>query len=374
MSNVMAEFGQGYVQSQSLNENNSVKYKFSIAGSCAKSTVKPYVRLQDKDVVLPNSFAAGINVFEFDADTRELLNSKSYVFTSTNSAVNQAFVTYMDSLPAKRIIFIVSSTAFQTETILSDWFTKHSSSAWPTPWHTSKFDVSYAAIYLSSQKVIVKEHVLYNDRTLVEDVSTPLDVVFDYADDIGATGLPGRVIEYLKEASNKNSTTGIIRLPESAGTSVPIADYNITAGDILYLKADLFADQVLCDVGTVRISVRWLKGTTMVSFQNTEYNVLYPDTWQTFEREVECPPDATMFTVYIEKTVGIGVGSARNIVMSEMTRAETPMMRPAEFGVNGIRMNTMVDNDVTTDLLQLVNSEWDERGIIKSAEFREKSM
>lgn len=374
MSNVMAEFGQGYVQAQSLNENNSVKYKFSIAGSCAKSTVKPYIRLQDKDVITPGEFSPGVNVFEFNADTRELITRKSYVFTSDNSATNQAFITYMDSLPAKRIIFIVSNTSFQTESWLNDWFTKHSSSAWPTPWQTSKFDVSYSAMYLSDKKTIVKEHVLYNDRVQVENLSTPLDVVFDSAEDIGATGTPGRVIEYLSEVSNTNNTTGIIRLPTSAGTSVPTADYNIIPGDVLYLKADLFADQALCDVGTVRISVRWLKGLSMISFQNIEYNVLYPGTWQTFEREVECPPEATMFTVYIEKTVGVGVGSARNIIMAEMTRAETPMMRPAEFGVNGIRMNVMVDNDVTTDLLQLVNSDWDERGIVKSTEFREKSM
>lgn len=67
-----------------------------------------------------------------------------------------------------------------------------------------------------------------------------------------------------------------------------------------------------------------------------------------------------------------GTGKARNIVFTEMSRPATPVMRSAEFGVNGIRMNNMIDNNVPEDLLlTLKDSKTDDRGIVTSAEFRE---
>lgn len=373
MERIMAAFGQGYVQAAVLSENNAVKYRFSIAGSCTKSTVKPYVKLQDEAFGSQN-FQAGMTVIEIDPATNTEIARKGYLFSIEPSATNRAFMTYVDSVPAGRLLIFISNGKLNTCPELIPWFKSHGSTAWPTVWDIERFDMSYSAFYISGRNTITAEHILFNDRVHEEDVSTPLDLVFDNYTDIGATGYPTRTIEYDNEKRTGPGTSReIIRLPENTGLITPCKDYNISPGDVIYTKFDLIADQALLDYGTTRLSIRWFTDgvSNPISTVNIEANARYPDRWQPFERYLVVPATATGFTVYIAKTVDQGEGGARNVVFSEITRQEAPMMRPAEFGVNGIRMNTMNDNNKTDSLLVLTDPKFDDRGIVTSAEFRE---
>lgn len=372
MNQFMAEFGQGYVQTDVMSENNAVKYKLSIAGSCAKSTVRPYVQFQDA-AFGSQIFANGINVIEVDAANRTIVSTKNYVFTETDSSVNRAFITYMDALPNDRLIIIVSEGSFKTDDTLCEWFKNHSSASWPTKWQLSTFTASYSAFYLSNKKVIVTEHVLFNDGVTVENVSTPLEVVFDTVGDIGATGIPLRIVEDFNETSNSNGNTQIIRYPVDTELTSPMSQYNISPGDILLLKCQLYANAALTAIGTTRVSVRWFTDTVMISNSNIDFNALFPDRWQTFERELTVPANANMFTISVSKTASPAgsIGSVKNFILAEMTRGEAAMSTDSEFGVNGIRMNRANDNNSTTDLLQLKDYTEDDRGIVKAAEFRE---
>lgn len=371
MEKIMAAFGQGFVQAAVLSENNAVKYRFSIAGSCAKSTIRPYVKLQD-EAFGSQDFAQGITVLEIEPRTRDTINTKNYIFEAEeDSAVNGAFITYMDSIPEDKLIIIISEGNFKTSDTLTKWFHEHGSAAWPTKWDLERFDMAYSAFYISGRNTITAEHVIYNDGVTVEPIEANLDLVFDYFQDIGATGFPRRTVEYDGEVEAGPGEVDIIRLPDADTIYVPLDDYGLAAGDTMYLKAQLYADSDLIATGTTRLSLRWLLDGNVVSTTNIDANLATPNVWQPFEREYEVPSGVNQFTLYVYKTEPDGIGKARNIVFNEMTRPETPVMRSAEFGVNGIRMNTMIDNNVTTDLLVLRDSKTDERGIVTSAEFRE---
>lgn len=382
MEKIMAAFGQGFVQAEVLSENNAVKYRLSIAGSCTKSTIRPYVRLQN-EAFGPQTFSQGVTTVEVDIKTRTIISTKNYIFDDNeNSAVNQAFITYMETLLTNRLIILITDGKYKTSDKLTTWFHEHGSAAWPTKWDLNHFDMAYSAFYVSGLNTITAEHVLYNDGKTVEPVSANLDVVFDYFNDIGATGFPRRTIEYDQEAVANPGETEIIRLPISPGNiQVPLSDYGLVPGNTMYLKAQLFADDVLSsEQSVVELTVRWIdnEGSLVGRPTKLQTSDLNPNQWTSFEREVEIPDGAIFFTLYIYKSDGgltgtpNGTGKARNIVFTEMSRPATPVMRSAEFGVNGIRMNNMIDNNVPEDLLlTLKDSKTDDRGIVTSAEFRE---
>lgn len=379
MERYMAEFGQdgngqGFVQAAVLSENNAVKYRLSIAGSCTQSTVPPYIKFQDSN--LPVVFAAGLNVFVFDTTTLSIIETKSYNFTNVPSDTNRAFMTYMASLPKDKLVLFVSDKKLRTCVELVDWFKKRNSTAWPSVWDINTFDVAYSAFFITSMDSVTSEHSLCNDGVVLEPISTHLDLVWDYFSDIGATGVPSRIAEVDKElASNTNEATALIRLPTSQLES-PLSDYNLKAGDLFYLK---FSSMVGVGTGpgprpngTTRCSIRWFNNGVMTSSQNIDASstTINLNKWQQFNRYIKVPPNVTAFTIYFFKTDAADYGAVKNITVSEVPREETPMFRAAEFGVNGIRMNLMIDGAVD-ELLVLNDSETDDRGQVRSTEFRE---
>lgn len=368
MERYMAEFGQGYVQAAVLSENNAVKYKVSIAGSCTKSTSSPYARFQDQRIG-PLLYSPGLTVLIFDTSSNSIVETKNYNFTSTPSSVNRAFMSYVDSIKEERLLLFISEGKLNTCTELEAWFALKSSSAWPNVWQSQTYNVAYSAFYITKPGAISAEHVLYNDGVTKESIQTKLDVVYDYYSDIGATGFPRRVIEHAKKVMSNGTDNEIIRLPADGITS-PTAKYDLVPGDKVYLKFSLFADKALTETGTTRLSIRWFNGQTMISAHNVDFDIRTPDIWQDFEREYTVPVDCDQFTVYVAKTQPEGQGGVNNLIMGEVSREETPLFRSAEFGVNGIRMNHMNDGNVT-ELLILNDSKTDERGIVRSAEFRE---
>ena len=74
----MASFGQGFVQTQVLSENNSVKYKLAFAAGVAQSTPSnAYYTFQDVPVGTQDD-GPGINLREFNPITNQMLNFKTF--------------------------------------------------------------------------------------------------------------------------------------------------------------------------------------------------------------------------------------------------------------------------------------------------------
>ncbi|QAU03690.1 hinge connector of long tail fiber proximal connector [Escherichia phage AnYang] len=373
MERFMAEFGQDYVQIPVLSENNAVSYKLSIAGSCTKSTKKAYIKFQDEDFG-PQNFQSGLNLVEIDPTNNTIVTTKSYAFTKDHDVISQAFITYISSIPAGRIVCFISSGKLNASQILIDWFRASGSAAFPDKWLIDKVDTSYSAFYVSGRNAIVMEHVLYNDGVLVEDVSTPLEVVYDNFNDVGGTGFPVRVVED-ENTYYSGATQEIKRFPTES-TITPCAGYNMVPGDFFYLKFQMTYDQALKDLGTTQMSIRFFNGQEML--QSTDINIPVgagsppAGAWMSFERVIEVPPNANGFTLYCRKTVSGGVGGVRNVMFGEIARPEdTP--KSAEIGVNGIRMSYGTETRSMGNVIaQLNDKSSGNAGKVFVQEFKEK--
>lgn len=372
MEKYMAGFGQGFVQAAVLSENNAVKYKLSIAGSCTQSTIRPYIKFQDTEIG-PSTYQPGMNVILYDTNTLTRIETKSYNFTNVPSATNRAFMTYIDSLADDKLVIMVSEGKLRTCSELVEWFKKHNSTAWPSVWDLNTFDAAYSAFYITSMDSITAEHTLFNDGKKKEPISANLDLVFDYYSDIGATGVPNRIAVVDGEVESNEDSLELIRLPTS-DLETPLEDFNLKAGDLFYIKF-----QMMVGIGTgtgpnpngtTRCSIRWFLDDDMISSTVIDANINFLDQWQTFERYVEVPSGVNKFTIYFARLDQEDYGAVRNVVITESHREETPMFRSSEFGVNGIRMNAMIDGKVD-ELLILADSKTDDRGRVQSAEFRE---
>ncbi len=375
MEKFMAEFGQGYVQTPVISENNAVKFKMSIAGSCTLSTVKSYIKFQDERIG-PTTFGNGLTLLEIDTTTNKIVNTKNYSLTSTHDVISQALITFVESVPAGRLIAFISSGKLNASQTLIDWFRKCGSRAFPEKWLIDKVDTSYSAFYITGRNVIVSEHVKYNDGKLVEDVSTPLEVIYDTFSDIGATGYPVRITEdeSTYSSTGDGTSTAIRRFP-TEDLVTPMSTYNLLPLDVLYLKFQMSFDAELKAIGTVRTSVRFFKSPSTSPISNTNIDIatnVPAGAWASFERYVEIPAGADGFTVVTSRTVAVGTGSIRNIVIGEITRGDSAF-KPAEFGVNGIRMSYANDAANTGNtIVTLPDAQAPRAGKIYAAELREK--
>ncbi|CAH1615625.1 long tail fiber protein proximal connector [Escherichia phage UGJNEcP4] len=369
----MAEFGQGYVQVPTLSENNAVRYKLSIAGSCTKSTTKAYVKFQDGDFG-PQNFQNGLNLIEIDVSAEpKVVANKTYSFTKDFDVISEAFITYINSIPANRIVCLVSSGRLNASQKLIDWFRAAGSTAFPSKWMIERFEPSYSAFYVSGRNTIVMEHVLYNDGVFVEDVSTPLEVVFDDISDVGGTGYPIRIVED-ENTYLSNGGEEIKRFPTDSPTT-PCADYNMKPGEFFYLKFQMMCDQELKDSeGTSQMSVRFFdSNSALTGTVNMEIPTNFPaGSWMTFERVIEVPANTETFTLYARKTVASGGGGVRNVMFGEVSEPES-QPKSAEFGVNGIRMNFGTETkNMGITIAQLYDKTGTKPGQVWVSEFREK--
>lgn len=371
MEKYMAGFGQGFVQATILSENNAVKYRISASGSCTKSTVRPYIKVQDQPISI--LVRPGLNVYVFNTTTLAIEETKNYMFTKESSSSNEAFITYMDSLPVGKLAIMLSEGKLNTDDSLVSWFKSRNSTAWPSKFDVTNFDAAYTAFYMTSKATITSEHVIFNDGIKNEPIEPLIDVVYDYYSDIGATGFPKRIFEFAEEARPEESGLAIIRLP-TTDLQTPLSDYNLKSGDVVYFKLQLLIDTTDpsgIPTGTTRASVRFFNEDTLVSDTTIEANILNLGEWQLFERDITIPEGATSFTVYVSRQSINDIAAARNLVMTETSRYRYPLMRASEFGVNGIRNNVLMEDVPNDELLILKNTDADDRGIVRSAEFRE---
>ncbi|UYM28902.1 hinge connector of long tail fiber proximal connector [Serratia phage vB_SspM_LC53] len=378
MSNIMAGFGEGFVETQIMSENNAVRYKLSVAAGLKSSAPSnEYILLQDKPLGEQGN-SPGMNVREINLSTNTVISRKIFDFKNGELVgANKSFVDYMTSLVAKDNTIIVLSTGdrlYSSETV-DNWFKSVSSPSWPGTWMCSKYPCSYVAFYSVHKKKIIQEHTTYSDGVLRdEDVRAQLEVVYDKFDDIGATGFVKRAIEEVAEASS-DTEYEFKRYPSGAPIIALMKDYSITPGSKLKASFELFADKALLDSGqSTRLNFRWFKGSTILTSQANEVPIGQSDRWIKYERYIDVPATADGFTViaarYPRQDTSVGVGAVRNLILLEVSRQDEAISRSAEFGVNGIRMNKAIDGQ-NSELLILPDTKDDPSGEIRSAEFRE---
>lgn len=368
--NVMASFGQGFVQTQAISENNSVKYKLDIAGSNKNSTVGSFITLNDKPVG-SQTFNTGLNVRLINA-SGTLIESKYFDIKNSSGAAD-AFLIYMRGLADNQVAVILSNTEIGSTAEVDAFFKTSGSSAWPGTTKLTRFPTSsYSAIYMTTEKCFAKESLKMNDGILKEDSRAYLMVVFDKMDDIGATGFPGALVN--DKTTYSTSTSYDIKRYPNDSLSNPIE--NIGVGQkLMFFGADIFADsQLIADGGTCRITLRWLKNQTVLSSTSFEISVNQANAWVRKNSRVTVPDDADGYTIisnrYPQSIESTGTASVRNVVLTRISRQFENLSRPSEFGINGIRMNDFYE-DSSDYILELVDTNTDSSGAVYGQEFRE---
>lgn len=377
MSEIMAGFGEKFVQTQIMSENNAVKYKLSVAAGLSSSVPSNgYILLQDKALGDQSKFV-GITVSELDVSNNTIVSRKTFELKNNDvTGANKSFIDFMNILNSKPNTLVIFTTdgRLYSSSILDDWFKANASVAWPGQWLCSKYPCSYVAFYSTSRKKIIQENATYSDGvTRPEDIRAQLEIVYDKFNDIGVTGFAKRIIEEIDEVSSDNGFE-FKRYPSGAPIIAPIKDYDFKIGAKLKATFELFSSKELIDAGqTTRLSFRWFTGSTLISSVSDEIPAGQSERWIKFERYLDVPNNADGFTVIAARYPrqdNVGKGSIRNMIMVEVSRTEESMSGPAEIGVNGIRMNKAIDGK-NTQLLVLKDSKDDPSGEVRSIEFRE---
>lgn len=377
MSNIMAVFGQDYVQTQIISENNAVKYKLSVAAGLKTSSPSGSYFLFKDNQIGQRPTINGIVIREWNTLTSTLVSYKEFTLATTEASGNSAFIQYMNSLTAKANVIVAISTEdrLYSSPLVDTWFSSVFSAVWPGSNRCSRRYCSYVAYYSVAQKKIIQEAVTYSDgRPLTYDNRAQLDIVYDKYDDIGATGYAKRSIEDYQEYTT-NSIYEYKRWPLGGALLAPVADFGIRPGSKMFLTASMFADSTLIADGSgTRIALRWYRGSTYLSVVVLDVPPNLGDQWIKFNRYIDVPADVDSFSIiasrYPRKDTSTGVSSVKNLILTEIARDEESISRPAEFGVNGIRMNKAIEGK-NTELLILANTLDDPSGNVRSTEFRE---
>lgn len=370
--NVMAGFGQGFVQTQVISENNAVKYKLDMAGSNKNSTVPAFLTLNDK-ALGSQTFNTGLNTRLIDQNNN-LVESKFFDIKNASGAAT-AFISYVNGIAENQLLLIVSSGEIASTSEIDDWFKTSGSLAWPGTNRLAKFpSSSFAAIYLTTEKCFAKESVKMNDGVLKEDSRAYVMAVFDKMNDIGATGFPGVLVS--DGTTYSTSTSYDLKRYPSDDLSTPITNIGVGKKLMLFV-ADIFADsQLIADGGTCRITLRWLKNQTVLSSTSFEVAFNQANAWIRKNSRVYVPDDADGYTIvanrYPQNTTSTGTASVRNVVLTRISRPFENVTRASEFGINGIRMNDMYE-DSSDYILELVDTNVDSSGAVYGKEFREFS-
>ena len=193
---------------------------------------------------------------------------------------------------------------------------------------------------------------------------------------MGDTGFSRRAIEDMETyIIDKDNPTK--RYPSQLEQVSKISDYGINPGDIMQLSFEIKGDSSLTTPGqNIRVNLRWFENSNYISGVAIESQPSEADKWGSYQRYVTVPTNATGFTIIVSRNPDVsgseGTGAVREMLLNQVSRAVEPLMNPASFGVNGIRMNNMISDDVDENtLLILPNTEEDKSGDIRSADFRE---
>ncbi|QFR55863.1 tail fiber hinge [Yersinia phage JC221] len=373
---LMARFGPDSVTASVFSEANSTKYKLCVRGSNGDSRINEVeVSINDVDVINRSTQKGrGLNLAVIDAATSTLVEWKYYdTYASNRDTAVAAFKTYITNLPITRIVAIYSFDAMlstaELDTFMADYM---GSVAWPGSAILNVSAVtnvstparaSYCAIYNSKlRKIVVENSVGNSHSSLNEDTRSFAEIVYDELDDIGANGIPARMIDDPTERTGNGSAYKAYEWSEKMTIGV---DANIS--DIISLTADLFQDQTLTNaggyacisvyaanasgsiIGEKRIDSR--TGTVGKYSKQTDYFTI--------------PSGAVTIgcTFYhFPSTVKTGTSKVKNVIVTKVSRIPK-VTTDAAIGVNGIRMTQMreqgangTDNPIAKLLILPVNT------------------
>ena len=371
MSNLMAGFGPDFVETQILSETNSVTYRITAKATHPNAVPNQYeFTLNQKAVGTPPS--VGINVWRINNSVVDPI--KTFTLSNDNSATaNKAFVEYMDAQPSG-LYLIMTNGEYKTSQIVDDWFAKNRSVMWQGADFAQRFPNSaYVALYGASKSRILIESFYANDGVLKEDSRASIDLVYDNVGDVGRTGVPFRSVEDTEEYNSTNGSEYKV-YPVTNPVISKLADYGMAPGLAMMITGDFYASKALLDAGsTTRVTVRWFTGTAQTSSSVIEVPANKPDEWLRFEQFYTIPSGCDGFNVAVSrypKPATDSLSAIRNFVMVQVSAAEADQNFAAQFGVNGIRMNNMIDGG-TPYIFELPNTKVYPGGDYSASEFRE---
>ena len=370
MSQLMAAFGEDFVETQVLSEANSVRYWLRAFATHANAVPnESIVSINQKTISqLP---IKGINVYKINTNTVE--DRKNFELTNNDSTSNNAFVTYMNQQKSG-LYLIITGVNYCSSKVVDDWFSSNLSTCWAGADFAINYPNSaYVGLWGASKGKILSENFYANDGVLKEDSRAKLDIIYDTVGDVGYTGIPYRAIE---DTNEYQDFTGYeyIRYPQQNISISKLSEYNLSAGTPVRFTCDLYASADLLKAGsTTRMNIRWFQGSNMLSSVSLEVPNNSPDKWVRFERSLIIPNNADGFTAVVSrypKTTSKAESKIRNVLMVQTSAPEQMQNSPAEFGVNGIRMNKAIDSG-TTFIFELPNTQAETNGERVAKEFRE---
>ncbi|QDH49255.1 large distal tail fiber subunit [Pantoea phage Phynn] len=353
----MALFGSKSVITSNLSENDSVKYKLVVRGSNGDSRINEVeVTLNDADLIdRAKQRSTGFNLAVINSDTMTFVEWKSFDVYNPLLNDRQAFIDYVKSLPTNRIVAIYTYGRISSSSTLDDFITGYMGSlAWPgykwfdrpvrtTP-DSNPVCSSYSAIFNAKMRKITTENFVGNiGASLLEDSRSFCECVFDTIDDVGATGIPQRIVDDLTERTGNGSAYTVYTWPVS-----PKVGTDVFVGDIMRLTGDLYQDQTLTDLsGYAIVSVSALNssGTTIAETRIDSRGAVNKFTSK--EEYFTVPDNADRIVVnqyHFPSTAKSGVSKARNVILTKVSRT-SKTTGTAAIGVNGIRIDVARERD-----------------------------
>lgn len=374
-SNLMAAFGQDFVETNIMSESNQVKYWMELVATHANAVPNARtLKINQKET--GGAPKRGINIWRINTDSAESV-PKTFDLTNDDSTMNKAFVEYMTQ-QTSGLYVIMTHELCRTSKIVTDWFSSKKSVVWPQPHYTVDFPNSaYCAVLAAGKNLILYESFIGNDGKVKEDSRAKLDLVYDTVGTVGLCGIPSRAYE---DNETYRDTAGYEyrRYPEQDVTISKLNDFGLQQNQWVRFTCDLFASQVLLNAGsTTRMNIRWFNGNTMLDNTSLEVPTDGGNRWLRFEKDLRIPANCNGFTAVVSrypKTSVAAESSVKNVMMVQIVEP-TPDQSgvQAEFGVNGIRMNKAIEggNNGPTIIFELPNSYIDKSGDRHAKEFRE---
>lgn len=359
-SNLMARLGPSSFEAQHLSENNAVKYRLTIRGSNNDSkVVNPTCSVNGTDY----GPGAGRGLNAVVLDTNGAFVERRAFDIYGNVEHRSTIITYINSLPVNRIVCLFSFDAMHSSDDLDSFLHNIGSRCWPGKDFLNKsgwtlYRSSYSAVYNSSLRKICLENFVAGNSTQTEDTRSITEVTFDTHMDIGATGLPARIVDDPKEYTGNGTNYSYHEYIPSGKTRW--SDYGLVTGDKLVILAELFVSTAAINAGAyAQMHLEWTKADGSYGGGTGSPQVKVKDTWTKIKHIVTVPdvvanPTFHLGTYHMPSSVKTGDVKTRNVILHQIARTETN--KQAAFGVNGIRANNLIDNgNFSNPVMQLLN-------------------
>ena len=371
MEQFIANFGRELIEVPFISENNAVHYKLKMTGITKYCDTGPSITLND--VKLSNQiFVDGLNVTRLGPSNR-VIETKSYLFATTDTSINQGFVTYMNQLNTLTdVVLFTASKGLKSSKVVDDWFTSAGSTAWLGADFINKFECSYVGIFNTTDGRIVKELFLMSDGANKDPVI--LETIYDDYKNLGACGYPQKFIEDSTEYST-NSEFMYKFYPTVDNQFNQLSSFGITSDNkVVVVSCELKCDQVATTEGySSGLVLEWWSENSWIAERKLIADNSVPDAWRKMWLEMRIPSNAVGFKLIACRypdSLSQSRVSIKNVIMS---LASTEQHRTStEFGVNGIRIDHLVDGGlIPPQVMTLVNANSDVINIVPVNGIRE---